>query len=496
MQSGKALGGEKLSKIKYLKNIMETKEISCVELTKKYLNSIEKQNNIINAYVNVTVEEAIKTAKKVDEKIAAGEKLMPLEGIPMSLKDNISTKNIETTCCSKMLQGYYPIYDATVWKILQDQNSVLLGKTNMDEFAMGSSCESSIYGATLNPHNTDYVAGGSSGGAAASVKGNMAAFGLGSDTGGSIRQPASFCGLVGFKPTYGTVSRYGVVAYASSLDQVGPITNSVEDAAIVYDCLSLFDPKDATSIGSKISTVDKLNSSIKGLKIGIVEQYFEGISEDIKSSIDEAIKAYEDVGAQIIHFQMPKLHAVLPVYFIISCAEASSNLGRFDGIRYGYKTDSYKDIEEMICKNRSEGFGKEVQRRMLLGTYVLSSGYYDAYYKKAQNLRYSIIQDFKKIFESCDVILTPSVPVTAFKKGEALIDPIATYMMDICTVPVNIAGLPAISVPCGFDRNKMPIGMQLIGNSFEDYKVLNAAYQYEKQTKNIGETSSYPEVEI
>lgn len=485
-----------MSKIKYIQKLLKDKEISCVELTKNYLNNIENQNKTINAYVKVTGEEAIKTAIKVDEKISAGEDLMPLEGIPMSLKDNISTKDIETTCCPKMLKGYYPIYDATVWEILKNQNSVLLGKTNMDEFAMGSSCETSIFGTTLNPHNTDYVAGGSSGGAAASVAGNMAAFGLGSDTGGSIRQPASFCGIVGFKPTYGTVSRYGVVAYASSLDQVGPITDSVEDAAIVYDCLSLHDPKDSTSIGSRTGTCDKLNNSIKGLKIGIADEYFEGINEDIISSIEEAIKVYQDAGAEIVNFKMPKLKAFLPVYFIIACAEASSNLGRFDGIRYGYTTDSYNDVNDMICKNRSEGFGKEVQKRILLGTYALSSGYYDAYYKKAQNLRYSIIQDFKNIFKSCDVILTPSVPVTAFKKGEALTDPIATYMMDICTVPANIAGLPAISVPCGFDKNKMPIGMQIIGNSFDDYKVLNAAYQYEKQTKKSDKISPYPEVEI
>ncbi len=472
-----------MSKIKYIQNLMETKQISCVELTEKYLNSIEKQNAVLNAYVNVTGLEALKTAKAVDEKIAQGQKLMPLEGIPMSLKDNISTKNIETTCCSKMLKGYYPIFDATVWEILKKQNSVLLGKTNMDEFAMGSSCETSCFGVTLNPVNTEYVAGGSSGGAAASVAGNMAVFGLGSDTGGSIRQPAGFCGLVGFKPTYGTVSRYGVVAYASSLDQVGSITDSVEDASIVYDSLSVYDPKDSTSVGSKISTRDKLNNSIKGLKIGIADEFFEGIQEDIKKSIQDAIKVYEESGAEIIHFEMPKLKTILPVYFIISCAEASSNLGRFDGIRYGYKTNSYRDINEMICKTRSEGFGKEVKRRIMLGTYVLSSGYYDAYYKKAQNLRGSIIQDFKNIFEKCDVILTPSVPVTAFRKGEALRDPIETYMMDICTVPVNIAGLPAVSVPCGFDKGNMPVGMQIIGNSFEDYKVLNAAYQYEMKTK-------------
>jgi len=472
-----------LSRIKYIQKLLETKEISCVELTEKYLSSIEKQNSILNAYVNVTETEALNTARIVDKKIAQGQKLMPLEGIPMSLKDNISTKDIETTCCSKILQGYYPIFDATVWEILKKQNSVLLGKTNMDEFAMGSSCETSCFGATLNPVNTEYVAGGSSGGAAASVGADMAAFGLGSDTGGSIRQPAAFCGLAGFKPTYGTVSRYGVVAYASSLDQVGFIADSVEDASIVYDSLSAYDPKDSTSVGSKISTEDKLNSSIKGLKIGIADEFFEGIQDDIKKSVNAAIKVYEESGAEIIHFEMPKLKTILPVYFIISCAEASSNLGRFDGIRYGYRTNSYKDVNEMICKTRSEGFGKEVKRRIMLGTYVLSSGYYDAYYKKAQNLRGSIIRDFKKIFEKCDVILTPSVPVTAFKKGEALRDPIETYMMDICTVPVNIAGLPAISVPCGFDKNNMPIGMQIIGNSFEDYKVLNAAHQYEKQTR-------------
>ena len=472
-----------MSRIKYIQNLLETKQISCVELTGKYLSSIEKQNPVLNAYVNVTGDEALKTAKIVDEKISLGQKLMPLEGIPMSLKDNISTKNIETTCCSKILRGYYPIFDATVWEILKKQNSVLLGKTNMDEFAMGSSCETSCFGVTLNPVNTECVAGGSSGGAAASVAGNMAVFGLGSDTGGSIRQPAAFCGLVGFKPTYGTVSRYGVVAYASSLDQVGPITDSVEDASIIYDTLSVYDSKDSTSSGSKISTHDKLNKSIKGLKIGVAKEFFEGIREDIKKFIEDAINIYEELGAEIIHFEMPKLKTVLPVYFIISCAEASSNLGRFDGIRYGYKTNSYKDINEMICKTRSEGFGREVKRRIMLGTYVLSSGYYDAYYKKAQNLRGSIILDFKKIFEKCDVILTPSTPVTAYKKGEALKDPIETYMMDICTVPVNIAGLPAISIPCGFDSDKMPIGMQIIGNSFEDYKVLNAAYQYEVQAK-------------
>lgn len=485
-----------MSRIKYLQKLLETKEVTCVELTRSFIKAIEKENKAINAYVNVTDEEALNTAKIVDERIRSGEKLMPLEGIPMSLKDNISTKGIETTCCSKILTGYYPIFDATVWEILKKQNSVLLGKTNMDEFAMGSSCETSYFGGVANPLNRDYVAGGSSGGAAASVAGRMAAYAIGSDTGGSIRQPASFCGLVGFKPTYGTVSRYGLIAYASSLDQMGPITDSVEDAAIIYDSISLYDPKDSTSVGAKASTHDKLNESIRGLKIGIAEEFFQGINEDVKKSVEDALKVYEGLGAEIVHIEIPKLKTVLPVYFIIACAEASSNLGRFDGIRYGYKTSSYKDINDMICRTRSEGFGKEVQRRIMLGTYVLSSGCYDAYYKKAQNLRGSIIRDFKEIFKKCDLILTPSVPVTAFKKGEALRDPIETYMMDICTIPANIGGLPAISLPCGFDKNKMPIGMQLIGNSFEDYMVLRAAYHYEKETQKIGEASMYPEVTI
>ena len=486
-----------LSRIKYIHKLLESKEISCVELTKKYLSKIEEENKAINAYVNVTKEDALKAAETVDEKINKGEKLQSLEGIPMSLKDNISTKDIETTCCSKMLKDYIPIYDATVWEILKKQNSILLGKTNMDEFAMGSSCETSYFGATLNPHNKQHVAGGSSGGAAASVAGGMAAFGLGTDTGGSIRQPASFCGVVGFKPTYGTVSRYGVVAYASSLDQVGPITASVEDAAIVYDSISLYDKKDSTSLGSKFTTHDKLDKSIKGIKIGVVKEFFEGIQDDIRKPVEESIKIYEELGAEIVYIDMPLLKVFLPVYYITSSAEAASNMGRYDGIRYGYRTDSYNNISEMICKTRSEAFGKEVKRRIMLGNYVLSSECYEAYYKKAQNLRGAIIRDFKRIFEKCDVILTPTAPTTAYTLGEASKDPIKTYLMDICTVPANIAGLPAISVPCGLDSNKMPVGMQLMGNNFEDYKVLNIAYQYEKNTKNQTDgITLWQEVEI
>lgn len=473
-----------MSKIKYIHKLLETKELSCVELTKKYLQGIDAENKKLNAYISVTEQEALKTAREVDEKIARNEMLNLLEGIPMSLKDNISTRGIETTCGSNILKGYVPIYDATVWNILKSQNAVLLGKTNMDEFAMGSSCETSCFGAALNPLDTKYVAGGSSGGAASSVSGNIAVYGLGSDTGGSVRQPASFCGLVGLKPTYGSVSRYGLIAYASSLDQIGPIASCVEDAAIIYDSISLYDSKDSTSKKSMTTATDKLNQSIKKLKIGIAEEFFEGIRKDIKESIDKAIKVYEDMGCEIVPLKFPQIKHALPAYYIIACAEASSNLGRYDGIRYGYKAESYRDINDMICKTRSRGFGKEVKRRIMLGTYVLSAGYYDAYYKKAQSLRGSIVKAFNDAFELCDVMLAPTVPTTAFEQGYSLKDAIETYLTDICTVPVNIAGLPAVSIPCGFDEKGLPIGMQLIGKSFNDHVILNAAYQYEQQTKD------------
>nr|WP_312578435.1 Asp-tRNA(Asn)/Glu-tRNA(Gln) amidotransferase subunit GatA [Sedimentibacter sp.] len=480
-------------KIKHISNLLQTKQISCTELTRKYLESIESVNSKLNAYVTVTDNLALETAKKVDDKIASGQLLMPLEGIPMTLKDNISTTDVETTCCSKILSGYVPVYDATVWELLKNQNAVLLGKTNMDEFAMGSSCETSIIGGALNPHNHEYVAGGSSGGAASAVGANIAVYGLGSDTGGSVRQPASFCGLVGLKPTYGSVSRYGLIAYASSFDQIGPITTSVEDSAIVYDAISSYDSKDSTSQGNKgIIAENKLSDDIKGKKIGIAKEYFDGIRDDVRESIEKAIKVYEELGAEIVYFNLPQIKYAVPVYYILACAEASSNLGRYDGIRYGYKTSNYNDLNEMICKTRSEGFGKEVQRRIMLGTYVLSSGYYDAYYKKAQKLRGAIVKAFKEAFKICDIILTPTVPTTAFELNFTSKDPIETYLTDICTVPVNIAGLPAVSIPCGFDSKGLPIGMQLIGNSFEDAKLLNFAHQYEKQTKK----TSYKEVEI
>jgi len=468
------------SKIVKLHSMLEKKEISCRELTQSYIDAIEKDNTQLNAYVTATPDEALKTAGKVDEKIAQGKDIGLLEGIPMTLKDNISTDGIRTTCCSKILEDYVPIYDATVWKILKAQNAVLLGKTNMDEFAMGSSCETSYFGGAKNPHNINHVAGGSSGGVASAVGGNIAVYGLGSDTGGSIRQPASFCGIVGLKPTYGAVSRYGLIAYASSFDQIGPITTSVEDAAIVFDAVSEYDTMDSTSQGRKGAPVcETLRNDIKGMKIGIAREYLDGVRDDVRKAVETAADIYRSLGAEIVYFDLPALKYALPVYYILACAEASSNLGRYDGIRYGYKAGSYSDVNDMIKKTRSTGFGDEVKKRILLGTYVLSSGYYDAYYKKAQNLRGTIVNAFKNAFKVCDVILAPTVPMTAFENGHAASDPIETYLTDICTVPVNIAGLPGISVPCGYNDKGMPIGMQLIGNTFEESKILNAAWQYE-----------------
>ncbi len=474
----------KYGKIARLHELLVTRQIGCEELTRRYLDAIETENGTLKAYVKTTPETALETAKKVDTKIAAGESIAPLEGIPMTLKDNMSTNGIETTCCSKILKGYTPIYDATVWDILKKQNAVLLGKTNMDEFAMGSSCENSCYGGAKNPHNLERVAGGSSGGVASAVADNLAVYGLGSDTGGSIREPASFCGIVGLKPTYGAVSRYGLIAYASSFDQIGPITQSVEDAALVYDAIAQYDPMDSTSRGKTEETVPSLEKDIRGLRIGIAKEYFDGVRKDVTDAVQNAIKVYESLGAEIVPFEMPSLKYSLPVYYILVCAEASSNLGRYDGIRYGYRTEHYADRNEMICKTRSEGFGAEVKRRILLGTYVLSAGYYDAYYKKAQNLRGTLIGAFEDAFTKCDVMLAPTVPTTAFPQNYTCKDAVESYMTDICTVPVNIAGLPGISLPCGFGSDDMPVGMQLIGNKFSEAVLLNAACQYENAARD------------
>ena len=479
-----------MGQIKRIHEMLVNKEISCVELTKKYLDAIENSNEELNAYITVTPDVALAQAEAVDKKLANGEEIGLLEGIPMTLKDNISTKGIETTCASKILTGYKPIYDATVYELLLDQGVVMLGKTNMDEFAMGSSCETSYYGGAKNPHSLDHVSGGSSGGVASAVGANLAVYGLGSDTGGSIRQPASFCGIVGLKPTYGAVSRYGLIAYASSFDQIGPITHDVEDAAIVFDAIAKYDERDSTSQGSE-PALPTLDDDIKGKRIGIAREYLDGVREDVKQAVLDAAKAYEDMGAEIVWFDLPELKFALPCYYILAMAEASSNLGRYDGIRYGYKAEHYNGTHDMICRTRSEGFGKEVQRRILMGTYVLSAGYYDAYYKKAVNLRGAIVDAFDRAFEKCDAILAPTAPVTAFKNGYLFgeeTDQIEQYLSDICTVPVNAAGLPGVSLPCGVDAEGLPIGMQLIGKKFDEKTILNLAYKYEQAENKYIET--------
>lgn len=454
-------------------------EISSVELTKEYIKSIEAANPTLNAYVHTTFEQALQQAEQADRRLQAGDAPF-LCGIPMALKDNICTDGMLTTCCSKILEGFQPYYDATVWQKLKEQGAVLLGKTNMDEFAMGSTSETSCYGAPLNPRNTAYVTGGSSGGSAAAVCANLAPYSLGSDTGGSIRQPASFCGVVGLKPTYGAVSRYGLIAYGSSLDQIGPFGYSVKDVAIVFDAIKGVDCHDQTSKDVPYGDiVGGLTDSIQGKRIGVAEEFFEGIHPEMKSAIDAAIELYQQNGAEIVPIKFPSLKLALPVYYIIACAEASSNLGRYDGIRYGYRTASYESIDEMVTKTRSEGFGAEVKRRIMLGTYVLSSGYYDAYYKKACIIRDQIKAAFAQVFEQCDALIAPNAPTTAFPRNDRNMSNIEMYLSDICTVPINIAGVPSVSLPCGKDAKGLPIGMQIIGNMFDEKTILNLAYFYE-----------------
>lgn len=470
------------SVLKPLSEMLRSGEISSAELTEKYISEIEKYNGKLNTYVHLTFDEARAAAKRADKMLAEG-RGGALTGIPLALKDNICTDGILTTCCSKILSGYKPYYNASVWENLLGQGAVLLGKTNMDEFAMGSTSETSFYGAPLNPLDCTRVTGGSSGGSAAAVCANLAAYALGSDTGGSIRQPASFCGVVGFKPTYGSVSRYGLIAYGSSLDQIGPITRSVSDAAVVYSAIAGKDDMDMTSCKARKPS-ESLNPDVKGLKIGVVKQFFDGMDGDVERVVRAAIEKYRMAGAEIIETDIPALKTALPVYYILACAEASSNLGRYDGIRYGYRAGSYNDLDDMVVKTRTEGFGNEVKKRIMLGTYVLSSGYFDAYYKKACLLRERLKAEFDDVFGKCDVIMTPTVPETAFPLGYSGGNCIETYLSDICTVPVNIAGLPAVSVPCGLCGN-MPVGLQIIGNRFHDYDVLSAAYFAE--TEGLGE---------
>ena len=459
-------------------------EITSEEITKAYIDRINDKEQDIKSFISLTTEEAIEKARTIDDKRKNGQ-ASNYAGIPIGIKDNICTKGVKTTCASKMLENFISPYDATVVEKLNNEDIFSLGKLNMDEFAMGSSTEYSYFNKTRNPWNLNKVPGGSSGGSAAAVAANLVPWALGSDTGGSIRQPASLCGVVGLKPTYGLVSRYGLVAFASSLDQIGPITKDVKDAALLLNIIAGHDERDTTSAQvDKKDYTKNLKNDIKGLKIGVPKEYFgEGINPEVKEKINKAIEQYKEMGATIEEFSLDIADYALASYYIIACAEASSNLGRFDGIRYGYRSKNAETLKDIYINSRSEGFGSEVKRRIILGTYVLSSGYYDAYYKKAQKVRTLVKNEFAKAFEKYDVLLTPTSPVVAFNIGEKSNNPLEMYLADICTVSVNIAGLPGISIPCGVDKDGMPIGMQLIGNYFQEEKILNAAYKYEQAIK-------------
>ena len=462
---------------------LEKKELTSTQITESYLKRIEEKEKDVQAFVTITADEALKQAKEIDEN--PSERTDKLAGIPIGIKDNMCTKGIKTTCSSKMLENFVSPYDGTVVKKLKDEKMISLGKLNMDEFAMGGSTEYSYFHPTHNPWNLNKVPGGSSGGSAAAVAANLVPWALGSDTGGSIRQPSSLCGVVGLKPTYGLVSRYGLVAFASSLDQIGPITKDVEDSAILLNVIAGHDEKDTTSVNlEKKDYTKSLVKDVKGLKIGLPKEFIgEGINEEVKQAILETAKKYEELGATVEECSLDIGKEALAVYYIIACAEASSNLGRFDGIRYGYRSEKFDNLREIYINSRTEGFGPEVKRRIILGTYVLSSGYYDAYYKKAQKVRTVIRNEYQKLFEKYDLILTPTSPTVAFGIGEKSNNPLEMYLADICTVPVNIAGLPGMSIPVSLDKQGMPIGIQLIGKHFDEETIFRAAYTLEQEVK-------------
>ncbi|MBU0580701.1 MAG: Asp-tRNA(Asn)/Glu-tRNA(Gln) amidotransferase subunit GatA [Candidatus Margulisbacteria bacterium] len=462
---------------------LNKKEIKATEVTEAFFEHIKKIDSKVKAYVTLMEEQALAQAKKVDEKIAKGEKLSALEGIPWAIKDNFCTKGTRTTCSSKILENYIATYDSSIVEKMNQLGAVPLGKTNLDEFAMGSSTENSGLFTTKNPWNLETVPGGSSGGSAAAVAADECVFALGSDTGGSIRQPGSFCGVVGLKPTYGRVSRYGLVAFASSLDQIGPLTKDVTDAAIVLREISGYDSKDSTSVNKEVPDYTKaLTKNIKGLKIAVPKELMgEGINAEVKKIILEALEVYKKEGATVSEVEMPSFKYALSTYYLIAPAEASANLGRYDGVRYGYRTKDAEDLITMFSKTRAEGFGDEVKRRIMIGTYALSAGYYDAYYLKAQKVRTLIRDDFKKVFNKYDVIMSPTSPSVAFKIGERTADPLSMYLSDIATIPVNLAGLPGISIPCGFSQG-LPVGLQIIARHFDEETMLKAAFAYEQAT--------------
>ena len=462
---------------------LESGEVSARELTDHHLARIEAVDSSVHAFLEVTADRARADADRLDEARAAGEDLPPLAGVPIAIKDNLCTKGIRTTCSSRMLESFVPPYESTVTDRLWRAGAVLIGKTNLDEFAMGGSTETSAFGPTANPWNTEHVPGGSSGGSAAAVAAGECMASLGSDTGGSIRQPASFCGVVGLKPTYGRVSRYGLVAFASSLDQVGPFATSVSDAAELLQAIAGEDPRDSTCLRAPVPNYsDRLGRSVTGLRIGVVRECFdqEGLDPQVKASVLAAADLLQSLGAELVDVSCPRFNDGIATYYVIAPSEASANLARYDGVKYGFRADDASSLAAMTARSRAEGFGSEVQRRILIGTYALSAGYVDAYYRKAQQVRTLIRRDFETAFTTVDVLLTPTAPSTAFAAGAHADDPLAMYLADLLTIPANLAGLPAINVPCGFDSAGLPIGVQLIGNVLEEPLLLQVAHQYEQ----------------
>ncbi len=467
--------------LRALTDALEKKELSAREATESYLSAIGERDPEVGAYLSVDPEAALAAAEQVDEARAGGEPLPRLAGAPCGIKDNICTRGTATTCASKMLEHFVPPYDAAVMEKLKAQNAVMLGKLNMDEFAMGSSTENSYFKVTRNPRDPSRVPGGSSGGSAAAVAAGEAAFALGSDTGGSIRQPAAFCGVVGMKPTYGLVSRYGLIAFASSLDQIGPLTRTVYDNAMVLEAICGHDPRDSTSLpGSALDMTGGIEGGVRGLRFALPKEYFsQALSPEIAAAIRAAAHRLETLGAQVDEVSISNLDAALPAYYVISSAEASSNLARFDGVKYGFRAENVKELRDLYRETRSQGFGPEVKRRIMLGSFVLSAGYYDAYYKKALQVRTLLKQAFDQVFERYDAVLAPVAPTTAYPIGEKTKDPLEMYLGDVFTVPVNIAGLPALSMPCGKDSQGLPIGMQLIGKPFSEPLLYRAGYAFE-----------------
>ena len=466
---------------------LERGEVSARELTDHHLARIEAVDSSVHAFLEVTADRARADADRLDEARAAGEDLPPLAGVPIAIKDNLCTKGIRTTCSSRMLESFVPPYESTVTDRLWRSGAVLIGKTNLDEFAMGGSTETSAFGPTANPWNTGYVPGGSSGGSAAAVAAGECMASLGSDTGGSIRQPASFCGVVGLKPTYGRVSRYGLVAFASSLDQVGPFATTVSDAAELLQAIAGEDPRDSTCLKAPVPNYrEALGRSVSGLRIGVVRECFdqEGLDPQVKASVLAAADVLQSLGAELVDVSCPRFNDGIATYYVIAPSEASANLARYDGVKYGFRAEDASSLSAMTARSRAEGFGSEVQRRILIGTYALSAGYVDAYYRKAQQVRTLIRRDFETAFASVDVLLTPTAPSTAFAAGAHADDPLAMYLADLLTIPANLAGLPAINVPCGFDSEGLPIGVQLIGNVLEEPLLLQVAHQYE-QSANV-----------